>query len=357
MKQKLLSSLIIGSTLIAASTAAEAANVYKDDTSNLDIIGRVKTNLNNNDADSTHRASGTARLGVTGNTKVNDHLGVFGYVMYDLAAQETEKVEDRIKIRESWIGFDLKEFGKVSFGRFTDAFYTVTKVTDLFVDYGKYNGVTYWGLSKNDFGGRKDGQVKYQVKYNGFNFNASYQFRQTNKYINYGTGFSFGYIGEVADNSFGILAGYNHYDGYNSKETSGYQANGLFYGANKNEAAVSVFFGDFGAPGVYAAVVYNHGQLQHTYESDGVEAALSYTTPGTDWTFTANYQYAHNNDKKLTRESFKNDKSILKSAWTGEIIYRVTPKFNIYTDLERRYESVIKNESENLATIGLIYNF
>ena len=45
------------------------------------------------------------------------------------------------------------------------------------------------------------------------------------------------------------------------------------------------------------------------------------------------------------------------SVGVGEIIYRVTPKFNIYTDLERRYESVIKNESENLATIGLIYNF
>ena len=33
----------------------------------------------------------------------------------------------------------------------------------------------------------------------------------------------------------------------------------LKYGANKNEAAVSVFFGDFGAPGVYAAVVVSSG--------------------------------------------------------------------------------------------------
>lgn len=353
MKQKLLSTIVISAVALTTSLSANAANVYKDDNSKLDVIGRVKVNINNNDADSVHRQSGTARLGLDGKTKVNDAFGVFGYIIYDLAAQETENVADRLKIREAWVGFDFNEFGKVSFGRYTDAFYLVTKVTDLFVDWGKYNGVTYWGLTKNDFGGRKDGQVKYQVKYNGLQFAASYQFKQSNKYINYGTGFSAGYIGEIGDKSIGILAGYNHYDGLTNQPDSGYHENGLFYGADKNEAAVSVFYGDFGAPGLYAAAVYNYGKLDRTYKSNGVEAALSYTTPGTDWTFTANYQYAHNGDEKLSRS----DLSVLKSAWTGEILYRVTPKFNIYTDFEHRYKSVLKKEKEDLATIGLIYNF
>ena len=116
MKQKLLSTIVISAVALTTSLSANAANVYKDDNSKLDVIGRVKVNINNNDADSVHRESGTARLGLDGKTKVNDAFGVFGYIIYDLAAQETENVADRLKIREAWVGFDFNEFGKVSFG-------------------------------------------------------------------------------------------------------------------------------------------------------------------------------------------------------------------------------------------------
>ncbi len=332
------------------------ATVFSSDDASLSIIGRGKINFNNNDADSKHRLSSTARLGVEGKTNVNDHLGLFSTVIYDLEAQDAD-VDKRLRIREAFIGFDFKDFGKLSFGRYRDGFYKTTSVTDLFIDYGK-TAVSYWGLSSNDYGGRKDGQAKYDLKYNGFILSASYQFKQSNKFINYGVGGTIGYEFELPNSSpLGILAGYNHYDGLKSDSSSGWSSSGLYYGADKNEAAVSLYYGTFAQPGLYLAAVYNHGKLENTYESNAIEAAISYTTPQKDWTFTAVYQYNHNADRDLTRKAFNRDNATLSGAWTAEIVYNLTPKFQIYTDLERRPESVIKKESDTRATLGFIYNF
>lgn len=353
MKTTISKVALATSLALALSATSNAVTVYKTDDSNLDIIGRMKINLNNNDADDDRRLSGTARLGVRGKTKVNDAFGVFAQVFYDLKAQETKANEDVIKIREAWVGADFHEFGKITLGRYRDAFYQTTSITDLFIDWGD-QGVTYWGVSKNDYGGRRDGQIKYDVNVNGFSLSASYQFKQANKYINYNVGATVGYEYELPNDApIGIYAGYNHYDGLKSEEDSGYHANGLYYGADKNEAAVGLYYGSFGVPGFYAAAVYNYGKLEYTYKTHGVEAALSYTTPDAGWTFSAVYQYAHNSDDKLT----KNDLSVLNSAWTGEIIYNLTSNFQIYTDLEYRHEAVFRDESEKLATLGLIYNF
>ena len=133
----------------------------------------------------------------------------------------------------------------------------------------------------------------------------------------------------------------------------GYREDGYFYGADKHEWALSAYWGSYGAPGMYMALVYNYGKLDHTYAGRGFEASLAYTTPQTDWTFMATYGYLHNEEKKLSR----NDKSVLSSKLGGEIIYNLTANFQIYTELERRYESVFVDESENAALLGLIYNF
>ena len=136
-------------------------------------------------------------------------------------------------------------------------------------------------------------------------------------------------------------------------QTYGYREDGYFYGADKHEWALSAYWGSYGAPGMYMALVYNYGKLDHTYAGRGFEASLAYTTPQTDWTFMATYGYLHNEEKKLSR----NDKSVLSSKLSGEIIYNLTANFQIYTELERRYESVFVDESENAALLGLIYNF
>lgn len=345
MKKFLLSGVAL--LVLSASGFANAATVYSSDDASLDIIGRAKANVKNNQADDVHRLSTTARLGVKGKTKVNDTFSVFGSVLYDLSAQDSE-VEDRFKIRSASIGFDASQFGTLSFGRFENAYYKTTAPTDLFTDYGN-TGVTYWGISDNDYGGRMDGQALYEFSYEGFSLALSYNFKDSNKNIQSGYSGTLGYEFDIGGNPLGFLAGYNRINGNNE----GYDAEGIYQGAGKTEFGASVYFGSYGAPGVYAAVVYNHGDLERTYRTDGVEAALAYTTPGGDWTFTGLYGYLKNQDQERSGEK----DSRFSSAWTGNITWNLTSNFNIYTEYEHRAESILSEDAENLFTLGLIYNF
>ena len=126
----------------------------------------------------------------------------------------------------------------------------------------------------------------------------------------------------------------------------------LFYGADKNEAAFPVYYGAFGEPGVYAAFMSNYGKLENTFKTNGLEAVLSYTTPGGDSVIAGSYATLHNSDQKLTGSEF----SRLRNVWTGNITYNLTGSFQIYTEAEHYGKAVYQEESENVATLGLIYN-
>lgn len=353
MKAKYLTSLIAVPTFLLASNAINAATVFEDDQSRLDIIGRVKVDFANNDANEDRRMNQTARLGVYGKTKVNDYFGLYGKLLYDLSAHEEDNDGDYIKIRYGFLGFDFQDYGTLSFGRFENAYYKATSPTDLFLNWGD-GGVAYWGLTPNDYGGRLDGQVLYDVNYQGFFFAASYQFKNESKQINYGYGATVGYeFEDVLNQPLGFMAGYGRYDGYESNDRYGYHDNGYFYGADKKEWAISAYWGTYTAPGFYLALVYNYGKLDHTYQGRGLEASAAYTTPNSDWTFMVTYGYLHNEDKSISR----NDLSVLSSKWSSDIIYNLTSNFQIYSELEHRAKSVVLDESENAVLLGLIYNF
>ncbi|MBQ8708822.1 MAG: porin [Succinivibrionaceae bacterium] len=348
MKLKLAASV----AMLALPALAPAAEVYKNDNGSFEVFGRVKANLYNNDADSDHRLAGTARLGVKGDAKVMDNFSVFGYLLYDLAAQETQQAEDRLKVRYGYVGFDLNYAGKFSFGRFENAYYKVTAVTDLLTDWGK-TGVSYWGLTPNDFGGRLDGQAMYDFNLNGWFLALSYNFKDESKHIERGWAASTGYeFQDVFGSPLGIMTGYSRYEGLRDDEL-GYHADGYYYGADKTEFAVSAYYGTFGAPGFYAAAVYNHGWLKNTYLADGVEVSLAYTTPGSAFTFLGTYGYLKNQRQNYTR--FKTSR--LSNGWSFNVTWSPVSNFNVYSELEHRVHNAVKNENETLATLGLIYNF
>ncbi|MGN1357128.1 MAG: porin [Succinivibrionaceae bacterium] len=337
---------------LVISSAAHGAPVYSTEDMSLDVIGRAKVNFYNNEANSERRMTGTARLGVDGKTRVMDNLKVYGYLLYDLAAHETKQTSDRLKIRYGYVGFDMNLAGRISFGRFENAFYKTTAPTDLFTDWGD-GGVSYWKLTANDYGGRMDGQALYDFNLNGWFLALSYNFKDTSKYLEKGYSGTVGYEFEnVSGQPLGFMAGINHLFGLKD-DRRGYGADGWFYGADKKEYAVSVYYGSFGAPGFYAAAVYNHGELEKTYKGDGGEIAFSYTTPESLFTFTGTYGYIKNQDRSLTRYQ----SSRLSTTWTGNITWKPTSNFNIYSEFEHRLDNAWKDEKDTLLTLGLIYNF
>ncbi|MBQ8708441.1 MAG: porin [Succinivibrionaceae bacterium] len=351
---KNLLSLAAVAALAAAALPAQAANVYNTDGNSFNILGRVKVDINNNKANNDHRMDGTARLGASGVTKVNDNVNVFGYVMWDLSAQDEDEVKDRIKIRYGYVGVDFKDFGKLTFGRLEDAFYRTTKVTDMFYNWGK-RGVTYWGFTKNDYGGRQDGQAVYELKAGGLNFLASYRFKDESDNLSYGVGTSVGYSFDIGDDPLGFWLGYNHYEGRDGQWDL---AKGLYLGADKEEVAGSIYYGTRGAPGIYGALVYNYGKLENTYKGSGVNAALSYTTPGQAFTIYGSYAYIWNHDKDLTWKSAShNRRKALSHFFNISVDYNITRNAVIYVEGEHRQKAVFNKFNDNLLKLGFIYNF
>ncbi len=356
MKMKLLTLMTAAATL-SLSSMAGALTVYQNDSANLDVIGRAKVTLNNNDVNADHRMVGIARLGLEGKTKVNDYVSVYGHVLYEMAAQDVIDDDERFHIYTGWVGFDFNDFGTLQFGHYEDAFYKVSEVTDVFEDFGTA-GSTYQGISDNDFGGRKDGVAMYSLDYEGIKFAASYQFRDTSKFVNYGVGVTAGYEFQVGEHHLGFLAGYGHTEGLRTADGAGLSAeDNLYYGEDKNEWGISLYFGEMGAPGFYAAAMYNWGKLDKTYKTNGLEAVLSYTTPGADWNFTLGYAYLHNGDKDNSKIRFDSDRSNMSNAWTANITYNLTSNFQIFTEYEHQAKKVCNPESQNLWELGLIYNF
>ena len=355
MSKKLVSA-IAGAVAVLSSANAGAATVFENDTASLSVIGRVKVQINNNDMDPEHRMSGIARLGVEGSTRVNDYVSVYGHILYEMAAQDVVDDDDRFKIYNGWVGFDFNDFGKLQFGHSEDAFYKVSEVTDIFIDLGTA-GSTYQGLTDNDYGGRKDGVAMYELDYSGIKFAASYQFRDSSKYVNYGVGVTAGYEFQIGDNPLGILAGYGHTEGLRSANGAGLNPDNLYYGVDKNEWGISLYYGEMGAPGIYASAMFNWGKLDRTYKTDGVEAVLSYTTPGAAWNFSLGYAYLHNGNRDYSRIRFDSDRSTVSNSWTGNITYNLTSNFQIFTEAEFHAKNVFLNETENLFEVGLIYNF
>ncbi len=344
--------LLPAALILALAGGAHAAEVYKTDNASLEILGRVKVQGMNNDADPDHRLKGTARLGVSGRTRVMDNFHVFGYLLYDLAAQDPAPNEDRIKIRYGYAGFDFNYAGKLSFGRFENAYYRVSAVTDLYDDFGN-TGVSYWGLTPNDVGGRMDGQAMYDVNLNGWFLSASYQFKDASKHVENGWAGSFGYeFDDVLGSPLGIMAGYSRFKGRRD-DNYGYHADGFFYGADKTEWGVSAYYGTFRSPGFYAAALYNHAWLKNTYLGDGTEVALSYTTPGGDFTFLGSYGYMKSQRPNYTRYRT----SRLTSGWTFMVSWSPVASMQTYAEFEHKLKAAYQAENENKATLGVIYNF
>lgn len=334
-----------------SAAPAMSATVFSNDTANLDIIGRMKINYFNNDADQTRHLVGTARFGVQGNTNVNEYISVFGKLLYDVHAQEVPN-EQRFKIRYGFVGFDFNDYGKISVGRFEDAYYKVTAPTDIYVDWGD-NGVTFWGLTDNDYGGRTDGQIMYDVNHNGWLLSLSYRFRDRNKHVKYAVAGTTGYEFDFGANAnpLGLMFGMNHIEGDGDRNLT---SSGYLTGMDKDELAVSAYWGSFGAPGFYAAAVYNQGKLKETYKTRGFEATLAYTTPGKSWTFSSTYGYLKNRDGNL---AVGDSHSALSKALSGEIIYDLTSNFRIYAEYEHHWESILDKDDKDKFTFGLIYNF
>ncbi|PCF95187.1 porin [Vreelandella nigrificans] len=145
MKKTLLATAIIGA--LGASAAAQAATVYDQDGTKLDVYGRIAMGIAGGGPDfndegqeidnSAEFVDVFSRLGLRMSQEVNADLTAFGHLEWRFRADERRTGEAFRETRQSYIGLQSKQYGTVQGGNF-DSFYNtfVSKPFDVYIDKG-----------------------------------------------------------------------------------------------------------------------------------------------------------------------------------------------------------------------------
>ncbi|PJX12634.1 porin [Halomonas sp. 141] len=145
MKKTLLATAIVGA--LGASAAAQAATVYDQDGTRLDIYGRIALGIAGggpefNDAEQeidngAEFVDVFSRLGLRMSQQVTSDLSAFGHLEWRFRADERRSDEAFRETRQSYIGLKSEQYGTVVGGNF-DSFYNqfVSKPFDVYIDRG-----------------------------------------------------------------------------------------------------------------------------------------------------------------------------------------------------------------------------
>lgn len=263
-----------------ASVAANAAVVYDKDGTKAEVYGRAQANLY--DVDGAHIGStakdtaadsttliGTGRLGLQGSTAVNSSLTAIGRGEWQVNA-ENSSTTNQFDARYLYLGVDAGQAGKVVIGQTDTSYYDTLVTTDIFDEWGDEAYAS----------GRQEGQVIYSGAWNGFRASAGYQFADASQSLDNAYGASLGYTFAAG---FGLGAG---------AESRSYDQDSSTLDKD-NRWAVTATYGTVGAPGLYAAALYNESKKSY-FGTDadttdkGWELVTAYALKN-NWTFSAGY--------------------------------------------------------------------
>lgn len=240
---------------LIVTNAALAAEVFSDGTTTLDIHGRLQGMYYFADDKDVDGDNSYVRIGLNGESKVNDEIYVFG--LYELEFKSNRRdldgiEDDEFDIRRGYVGV-ATEYTTFSYGRQYGAVTLVSDYTDIFPEFGNEAA----GVNADVFGtGRSDAVFKGTVDIVGLNVHASYQAEND----------------EVStdSSSYGIAADYRLPLGF--KFALGYNEGETLKGGNDAElftSAISYKYDEF-----YVAVLHSEGK---NWAKDGSDINVDYT--------------------------------------------------------------------------------
>src|SRR5476649_2635138 len=130
MKRSVLAVVV---SLIVASTAANAAEVYNKDGNKLDLYGRVNGKHQFSDDKSSDGDKTYVRFGFKGETQINDQLTGYGQWEYNVQANHAEGTDsgDNSFTRYGFAGLKFGDYGSFDYGRNNGVMYDVASWTDI----------------------------------------------------------------------------------------------------------------------------------------------------------------------------------------------------------------------------------
>ena len=341
-----------------AATSASAVTVYDKDNTSFAVGGRVQSVVYNGAYDTAGKEDAglvnSARLNLSGTTKVNDYVSVFAFSEWNMADGNDAANGDSISTRDQYVGADFGSFGKVLAGKAFDALYAVQAATDVFEDTACIDNATA--------ADRRTGMFRYVYDNNGFFASASYNTASdgvllgTSKAtedgkvnVEYGYAASAGYtFDNVAFGPLSIKGGYSYVEG---------QDDYLNIFKDFENTAFSVTWGSLDS-GLYLAALYNDYNTTYVAQlkecTKGYELVAGYAF---DFGLTVLTGYEVSDTKyKVINFGFVSPSTLVRRV-PVLVNYQVAPSFNIWTEAEFDANSDSYEDRGTKFSAGARYTF
>ena len=374
MKRNILA-VVIPALLVAG--AANAAEIYNKNGNKLDFYGKMvgehvwTTNGDTSSDDTTY-----ARIGLKGETQINDQLTGYGQWEYQIQGNSAEN-ENNSWTRVAFAGLKFQDVGSFDYGRNYGVVYDVTSWTDVLPEFGgdtygsdnfmQQRGNGYATYRNTDFFGLVDG-LNFAVQYQGKNGSVS------------GEGMTNNGRGALRQNGDGVGGSITYdYEGFgigaavsSSKRTDdqnfGLNGYGERYLGNGDRAETYTGGLKYDANNIYLAAQYTQtynatrvGSLGWANKAQNFEAVAQYQF---DFGLRPSVAYLQSKGKNLGVVAGRNydDEDILKYVDVGATYYfnknmstYVDYKINLLDDNQFTRDAGIN--TDNIVALGLVYQF
>ncbi|EGQ7940113.1 porin [Vibrio vulnificus] len=323
----------------AVATGVNAAELYNQDGTSLDMGGRAEARLSMKDGKVADNSR--IRLNFLGKVEIQD--GLYGVGFYEgefTTADEGEnKTNNNLDNRYTYAGLGGK-FGEVTYGKNDGALGVITDFTDIMAYHGNS------AADKIAVADRVDNMIAYKGQFDALSVKASYRFADRSE----GTGVD---AGKYVDNG---------QDGYSLSAIYAIGQTGLTLGggyADQDEQNEYMLAASYTMGDLYFAGIYTDGEkAKEKGDYTGYELAAKYTMGQT--VFTTTYNNAETNSQ-TSADNFAVDATYyFKPNFRGYVSYN----FNLIDSGDKigtvdgaGYATATKINAEDELALGLRYDF
>ncbi|MGO2497996.1 MAG: porin [Vibrio litoralis] len=328
MKKTLLALAVAAASV---STAASAATIYKDDTSTLNMGGRVEVRANFSDANKTaaddnqYKDASRIRLNIGGEQKLNEDISFIGFTEFEVTEDQSDatNTDDALfNTRYLYAGVTSQTYGALTYGHQDNAFTYLTNFTDMAEVFSGY--INEYNVATSD---RANNVLRYAFNTEKLTIQASVQ----------GDSDSDGTAVTQNADGFGVIGSYKFTDnlefglGYAQTDANGVGLDTTSTGDNNTYTAALRYSKD----GILLAATYLGGTISvadgSAAESDfnGADAYAGYTFGDNNVNMTYNY---YNADDSAFNALNVNNINIEYARYFGNATVYGAYSFNLLSD-------------------------
>ncbi len=298
----------------AMATGVNAAELYNQDGTSLEMGGRAEARLSMKDGDVADNSR--IRLNFLGTQAINDNLYGVGFWEGEFTTAEDGGVDgnSNLDTRYAYAGLG-GAFGEVTYGKNDGALGVITDFTDIMSYHGNSAAM------KIAVADRSDNMVSYKGQFQDLGVKASYRFADRSENTagefvdNNADGYSLSGIYAIGDSGFKLGAGY----------------------ADQDEQNEYMLAASFRTEALYFAGTFTDGELaDKNGDYTGYEFATAYTLEKTAFTLTYN-------NAETDGETSADNVAI-------DATYYFKPNFRTYIS----YNFNLISEGDKLGSVGLL---